>query len=346
MLAVAFRILDRRQRRFDTSFRGADRKKLAAMNNFSENSTFFFAAHWSFYPVWSLTIWILVLLCNGVAVGAFLKDRGLRAEPFNVYLISLLLSNLVFGSLQNPLDLITSLYQSWWLGEKWCIFHLYGTVFFSAVPISFHALISASRVWAMAFPISYRRYHSRKLAILLCGFVLTYVHGIQLSPFLTSVQGFRAPFELYGCRHQYIRSDIAQYALYVFPEVFMLVAYPIVLHKRSLRRRTTLLGDFTVSVRNEQNLTQVTQKSFGARRKKAARETHAFLVLTLLTASVFVCWTPATILFLLETYVPGQYGQYVAIFLPVFFIQPLLDPFLFAAALSELRKSIYLMFIT
>lgn len=295
--------------------------------------------HWTFSSIWTLMLCVFVTIFDSIALYAFLKDRRLRTEPFNVYLMFLLISNIIYAVLQNPLDIINSLYFTWWLGSKWCIVYLYSTHFLSAIQMLSHVLISASRVWAMTFPISYHRYHSHTLAICLCGCVFIYAHAIQLPEFVHSVQKFREPLEIHGCQTQYINSAAIQFAIYAFADVFMLLAYPFVCYKRHQRRRVrgnSVCATFDAKIAMETSV----QPNVGVTRKRDAKENYGFLVLSLLTASVFVCWTPATVLFLIETYLPGRYSQYFSILLPIFSTQPLLDPFLFAAALSELRRAV------
>lgn len=114
-----------------------------------------------------LNVTVLVILC---------KDNMTLNRPFSVYQIFLLSLNLVYAIVQNPLDILNSIFPVWWLGSPACSTYLYATYVIAACVIHSHVLITLNRLWAVAFPIHYRHHHSRIVAVGLCMGTLIYVH--------------------------------------------------------------------------------------------------------------------------------------------------------------------------
>lgn len=87
-----------------------------------------------------------------------------------------------------PFDLITSLSYTFWTNSLNFSLSGYGTSL-AAVVMNSHALIAINRIWAMTFPLSYRTYYTRKVAVLLC----IYRNGICSNNDYTVSDHWRSP---------------------------------------------------------------------------------------------------------------------------------------------------------
>lgn len=159
-------------------------------------------ALWNFNTVFSLGTASSTLLLNTATLLCFLKNPTLRKQPFNVYLICLLLNNIFSTCVVTPLQIIDHMFPVWWMGPHWCLVYIY---MLSCVPNYqkfSHALITVSRVWAVTFPHSYRHRHTRNLAFILCGSMIVYVNMIYGVPLTRNVATLKVPWDIYFCGPQ------------------------------------------------------------------------------------------------------------------------------------------------
>ncbi|OQV25598.1 hypothetical protein BV898_00534 [Hypsibius exemplaris] len=141
-------------------------------------------------PYIFILICIATLLFNCVVLAAFTKNSNLRT-PFNVYIISLVIANLLQACFDLPFTVYSELHPSWELGRIGCNFYLYAKWTFSAAVRNTHSVISLNRIWALFFPISYRHYHTRSMAIWLCLGSWLYVHIFLLPGLVMDAQFYR-----------------------------------------------------------------------------------------------------------------------------------------------------------
>lgn len=147
---------------------------------FNMNSAGNMTAVWSFIPTFTLVNSIVNVFLNGCVLLLFLTERHLQT-PFAIYLINLLIVNLACNVMQSPVNIITTLYSSWTvINQSVCTMYLYGTSVVSGGMMFSHALITANRIWAIAFPISYRTYHSKRTAIFTVFGLWIYIHLLQV----------------------------------------------------------------------------------------------------------------------------------------------------------------------
>lgn len=192
---------------------------------------------WGFSSGSSLVICILSIFLNGLTLFVFLKDHALRVQPFNVYLIFLLICNLFLAIVQNPIEILNHRYPFWWMGHGGCVVYVYMNSFIGPAGMHAHVLISASRLWAMTFPHSYRRFHTRKMALFLCVCMFIYVHVVHLPDYIPQMINLKHPLKTYGCLSQYSVNISVQFLFYVCPILVIMTSYPIILHKHWQRRR-------------------------------------------------------------------------------------------------------------
>lgn len=82
-------------------------------------------ATWTYLPCLFTFATILSILFNGSLMLVFITDRDLRT-PFNVYMMNLLTANFLCSAVQNPLEIINSIYPTFWLGPQVCTLYQYG----------------------------------------------------------------------------------------------------------------------------------------------------------------------------------------------------------------------------
>lgn len=123
-----------------------------------------------------LALALTILTANSIVLAAFVKHRCLRT-PFNVYLISLIGAGIGQSLFDLPFLVMSEFIPVWPLGEIGCNFYMYAKWIFPAAVRNTHSMISLNRVWALFWPLSYRRVHTKVLAIWLCIGTWTYVHA-------------------------------------------------------------------------------------------------------------------------------------------------------------------------
>lgn len=314
---------------------------------------------WTYPAVSSLLIAVFVILFNGITLTALLTTAELRSQPFNTYLMSLMSFNLLYALLQNPFEIINYVYSSWWLGPRWCLLYIYAQYIFVAGGMHSHVLISISRLWAMTFPWSYRRFHSRRLAVCLCLGMFVYVNALVLPSIVEQLQVFEKPLETAGCLSQFVDPFAVQLLAYIGTETVVLLSYPFILYKRKQRQKVKMgptesksqpskTGKHEIDGANDegngnnggQTLSNAPPSVRPTVQFKSNDGSHGFMVLTLLTANVFILWTPATVAFTIASYLHVRNDSILFVTLTMFTIVPVLDPILLNLAMPSLRTAI------
>lgn len=150
-----------------------------------------------------------------------------------------------------------------------------------------------------------------------------------------------------------------QFIVYVMPEVLILAVYPYIWYKQRSRKkmRTNKVGPKSfknlfiahtaaTAVTNSIDIplahNVVPQNHSLPKNESLPKKTssNAFAVLTLLTCSIFVTWTPQTIYVTVLSFIPIDYPTLFEVTNVFYAVQPILDPILFTAALKDLRTSI------
>lgn len=119
--------------------------------------------------------------------------------PFYIYITNLLLANVVYFTLTAPLDFINELYTSWWLGNSWCTVYIYGLFVITLVQMSTHTLIAVNRLWAVQFPLSYKKFNTMRFISLLCFGTWLFAHVTCLPGVIMDAKHYRLPVEDNGC---------------------------------------------------------------------------------------------------------------------------------------------------
>ncbi|XP_055348845.1 probable G-protein coupled receptor No18 [Paramacrobiotus metropolitanus] len=292
---------------------------------------------WSSIPILDVIILPLTVLFNGVILLLFLIDSNLRS-PFTVYLANLLFSNVLYAVLVTPLDILLSLFPRWIFGSGACRLYIYSSYLMATVTAHCHLLITLNRLWAVQWPLSYAHRHSTKIAVGICAGMWVYVNVGLLPGIITYIVKYQKPVEVYGC--SILLADEAllgfryfnQLYLFDLVNVFIPAVYPYLWY----RRRKIHPGESGVS--SDKPSVEV---STGASRRRMKGQARAFAVLTMLTASITICWTPAATLFTLSMFMDvSGWGLAFQVVRGLFAVQPVLDPILFTLTLPDLRRAL------
>lgn len=203
-------------------------------------------------PIWpgvfvgELTALIFLLLFNGLVLLVYVIKKSLRTS-FTVYVMALLSSNILYGMTRNLLDVVNGVYGTWWTGHFSCDLYLYSNWVVYGYPPHCHILITINRIWAISYPISYRRYHTKKTAVALCALMALYIHLVTFPGYMLDALFYRMPIAEDGCSLNAVelKTHLVMNLFLIgdFPIVFVVCACPILLYQQRLRIRRTGPGE-------------------------------------------------------------------------------------------------------
>ncbi|XP_055340761.1 probable G-protein coupled receptor No18 [Paramacrobiotus metropolitanus] len=339
-----------------------------------ENAT----AAWKSEAILSLIETVACLFLNGLALLVFVKEAHLRVH-FNIYLINLALANFVYFAVEGPLDLINHTVSVWYLGWNWCTVYMYGLWVVSLVQFLTHPLIALNRLWAIALPVHYRQNHTTRTALVCCLGTWVLGHLVGLPGIILDAAYYRKPID--GPDGCVVNPDVPGQAAWMLVVQFFSVAaeaivvgvFPLIWW---LQRRRKRVGHFMLksehrpggahtvhthldvehkdhsSHHSHQSHDRARARSRGnsvapnliEKRDVAAsrKHMHAFLLLTLLTISVFLCWSPSVIYFTAVAFAPNITNPSIDSSVTLLYnFQAVMDPILFTLSLKDLRHGLY-----
>ncbi|XP_055330389.1 octopamine receptor-like [Paramacrobiotus metropolitanus] len=306
---------------------------------------------WTAMLVVKLLICISSLLLNAIvlAVHYFIPTY---INPFSIYLLALFITNIVYLLIMRPIGILDELYGLWPAsGFSLCVLYNYDKVM-SMVPVMFHVLISFNRLWAVTFPVSYRERHTKQLAVRICLGALLAVHIVNLPAYLVDMLHIYPPFyyKIKDC-HQILSPAIAYwnrvgYVVNRFsPLAFILVAYLHIIVKRWRQRRTGLADG---NVKTASTPATDPGKPGGEREpvivQRPRKETVStqrskikpFVVLTLTSISVIICWLPADAYFFILTYLNVGFSRdFFIVISTLYSVQMIFDPLMWICSLRK-----------
>ncbi|XP_055341966.1 muscarinic acetylcholine receptor gar-3-like [Paramacrobiotus metropolitanus] len=222
-----------------------------------------------------------------------------------MYIMTLAASNIVYVTMSGTIGIsnLGSSGQSWKLGVEACTAQNYNYYAISGVAVHLHLLVSLSRAWALFRPISYRNHHTIRVAIAFCVGAVLYVHILVLPGFILDAVYYRVPVEN-GCwidaSRQTVWMTFVTVVVYDLPKLFIPVCYPVLLWKTLQRRK------IAASLRGTR-LDAAQQLSVPSKaRERADKENAAFrpfVLLTLFTVGVVVCWMPPMVAYILGNFI-------------------------------------------
>ncbi|GAV06057.1 hypothetical protein RvY_16096 [Ramazzottius varieornatus] len=269
------------------------------------NSTSLDGPNWTFTPCSTLFIQISAILGSGSIPYLFVRDRTLLT-PFTIYVANLFVANLGNAFLFYSIEMINDVYSVWWMGHAACTYHNYTSWIFGGAMYNSHALIALNRLWAVTFPVSYRRYHRKRFALGVCAATWIYLHAGFLPGIIQDASWYRLPGETNSCQVNggalQVFAWTTQILMYDLPEVVVISVYPVICYKTWKRRRAhnvrpsasghTGHGPSGTAVVTSHGVTSGTGP--GAR-LESRQVNYGFLSLTLMTMAVFICYTPAQV---------------------------------------------------
>lgn len=292
-----------------------------------------FTGRWSFFSAWNITTTIIVAGFNMATLVYFLTNRDLRKLPFSIYLMCLMASNIALVVLHNPLELIDRFYPVCWIGRTFCIVYNYAISSIPGCQMHSHALITISRIWAVTFPISYRRLHTRSVAAASCLSMVIYVHLVQMPQFVLNVLKMRRPLEVYGCRMRLSTQQFLMIAM--IPWAIIIGGYPFIIYqRRRLRISRKRVLPISVLLQGTDVATTGLAET-GRARASANRDSRSSTILTLLTCSTLVFWSPVAISHSIASFATYSFPIVTQISVAMFSMQAIVDPILFSIALRR-----------
>ncbi|XP_055341955.1 uncharacterized protein LOC129590645 [Paramacrobiotus metropolitanus] len=256
-----------------------------------------------------------------------------QRTPFDVYIVTLFGSNILYTAINHPLEILTAQYGFSWAGEAVCTLSLYNTYVISAVTVHMHLLISVSRGWALFWPVTYKQRHTFTVATLLGSGTIIYLHTVLLPGIIVDAALYRMPVN-HGCR---INME-AQHGWYMFitvvlysvPKLLIPACYPVLLWK-TIRRTNNLtrrIGWRSATGTSENS----TDKASGSK-----GQSRPFILLTLMTLCVTICWIPSMVYYIMIGYIsPIKLDTFHRIATTLFGLRVLLDPVFFCLSFRSL----------
>ncbi|XP_055356060.1 neuropeptides B/W receptor type 1-like [Paramacrobiotus metropolitanus] len=280
----------------------------------------------------------VTLIINAYVLYLLIRHDNLRT-PFNLYLINLLSAN-IFLTLPDPFRVMNAVELRWSFTSLACNVVIYSDWVGSAGVLHAHLLITLNRVWASTFPISYRNYHTFKMAGLLCILMWGYSHLLP-GPLLVIDYFYNRPNMENTTECSVVSDQQPGYAkfleiwVYDAPVFLIFLSYPFLYWKRRQRAKVCVgQGQGSTTLHAASN----TEEGGGKRKVKDGR--HGFWVLTALTLSIFLCWTPTKINGILTAFFDKDLPELKEIGDVLYSLQGILDPLLFAITMRDLREAI------
>ncbi|XP_055329925.1 alpha-2A adrenergic receptor-like [Paramacrobiotus metropolitanus] len=321
-----------------------------AANNstISENATDVCAAAstlLTFSPIGigTLIINVMIAAVNGAVLMFYFANFAVIKE-FHVYVVALMSTNFLFAAVFGPLDVMNQHVGAWCWGTHWCTFRLYSGTVAITLQYLIHTTVAMCRCCAVIFPIQYRHRHNTRLAVVLCALCCIAAHLLVVPILLMDALLYRQPETLVGCDFNYqmlpvqIWSYIYQAVTYL--TLFLVLAqYPTVLYIRRKRNRTLRQVGPAGSKKIGDQRQPVAASSTPSNNQNTKPESNAFLLLTLLTGSVFIFWTPTAIVTPLVAMDVDQVA--LGWVFELMEVQAIVDPIIFVLSLPDLRQLIF-----
>ncbi|XP_055344048.1 5-hydroxytryptamine receptor 1B-like [Paramacrobiotus metropolitanus] len=281
------------------------------------------------------------ILNVGMLLAQFLPQMHITS--FTVYLIALSIANIVHFAVLRPVAVVFNTTGIWPGGHALCVVYSYVQAVVSNVPVFLHVLISLNRLWALKYPALYRERHNKTLATLLCLGAVAYVHCVILPVFLWEIdQSTLVPGICkltFGNKKVWRFVDVTLHRL--VPVVIVIGIYVYIMVKR-LRRRRVIEDKMELQPPSSHQTTRTAADDTAKRRRSQRskyvkqRKVKPFIVLTMTSASVLVCWVPTDIYFVLlyaDVYTIRQTQLIFSVTTTIYSLQMASDPLMWLFSL-------------
>ncbi|OWA51907.1 hypothetical protein BV898_16368 [Hypsibius exemplaris] len=298
-----------------------------------------------FIPVFMLFIVVFGVTLNGAGVVDFFKSR-LPKTPLNINIVHLFSLNVVLGLTQQVMNTIGFFHPNrggWVLGNRVCDLYMFCNTIFNALIVNTHGVLALNRTWAIMHPFSYRRLNTKTLSLQVIAGLWIYVLLVTLPLWLMDVIAYRKPVETSGCilnsAAQPVYNTVVVLLISTLPVVVVWVAFVAVIVYK-IRRRTILRIRPVHSGGSGTGNGDPAGSTIGVRRRLAKeRQSWNFLIMTLLTVAVTVCYGPRTILNALRSFTSISWSSDVQMTTGVLIsCQVVVDPVLLMLTLKRLHR--------
>ncbi|XP_055353506.1 uncharacterized protein LOC129599318 [Paramacrobiotus metropolitanus] len=199
-----------------------------------------------------------------------------------------------------------------------------------------HFIISLNRFCAAAFPIQYRHNHTNVLAVSLSVGAWIAAHTITLPGIIIDAEKYRKLDLSDGCQVD-VAVNAGQKNWMICVQFStctvigsILLMYAFIIYKQAKRQRKIFTKGTSSSVPTEYTSGMVASKKLKA---------NATTLLTVITCSLVVFWSPATIYYAIVPFQDGLWNEDVVAVLNILFnFQTVMDPVIMALAVSEIRE--------
>jgi hypothetical protein len=168
------------------------------------------------------------LFLNLLILLVYLRRCELRT-PFNVYIVNLAVLEVIMSLTAMPGSFIKSFFGHWPYDGLSCSIFLYTSFVLGAIGRYGHVLITLNRLWAVTFPLSYKKGHTQLCARCLVVFSWILVHAVCLPALVRGRQRLGlAPADpdcLIDRDLQLTYLIIMELMAFSLPELFIIVAY-------------------------------------------------------------------------------------------------------------------------
>ncbi|XP_055347527.1 uncharacterized protein LOC129594762 [Paramacrobiotus metropolitanus] len=325
-------------------------------------------ANWSVITNIRIAIALASFIMNaGVLIFHFVKRSFIT--HFTIYLLFLYIANTIYLVGAQPIQFLSDIYSVnvAYFGPAACGVYSYAQRVVSIVPVMAHVLIAVNRLWAMTYPIGYKNHHTKKVATYICVAMAGYVHLICLPAFILYM-----PFRYKPDASGVIKCEGAMTPMMFvwtrvdsclnrFVPLFLIIGVYIYIFIKRWSKRTNQVTHNTNST-ERQDRTQTTKlytampgiqeesvghSSFVERAKQqqmdrprretvGVRKVKPFLVLTMTTVGVIVCWLPLDVIYfcMVFLYMPIGYAVSGALHM-LYTVQILFDPLMWIFSLRK-----------
>ncbi|OWA51905.1 hypothetical protein BV898_16366 [Hypsibius exemplaris] len=295
---------------------------------------------WNFMSEFLLFIAIAGVSFNGIALLRFMKDRTLL-NPFTIKVILLLTLNVISCLTQWGLSAVAILYSGrgkWVLGNRACDLFLLSNCVVNALIMNTHGLLAVNRAWAVLHPFSYRRHHSQRLALQIVAGLIVYCILVMVPFWLMDAVTYRLPLDVNGCTPnvdaQAVYNVATALVVFALPVAVVWVAFFVVMVNKLARlrrsRRVLLVHPVKESTNGATGLTS-DEKQLAKRSRW-----QGYLVLTILSVSVTVCYGPRVVYATLRLFIPSiSHPFFFQVASMLFALQIVLDPILLSLTIGK-----------
>ncbi|XP_055338438.1 uncharacterized protein LOC129588297 [Paramacrobiotus metropolitanus] len=294
--------------------------------------------NWGFGPIFLITVTCVAFILNVAVLLLFICVRRLRSL-FALYICALLLSNVIFCATNDWMIVTNQLFGTWPLSYAACTLHMYAAWVWTGVTMHLHLLITINRIWAISFPHSYRNHHNIKSALIMMGLITAYVHIMCLPGVVLDALYYRVPD---GCSlntdKMIVWDAVVMIVIYDAPIAVMAGALPFLWYQQHRKRRlvsVTQANELTrkaTAVAHSSAPNEVFEKGTRERQRSGHR---GFAVLTALTISVILSWTPNQIYYTIAVFRDVDNAVVRQFAFILYSLQAIADPVLIVLTFQE-----------